>query len=207
MDELESFIPPSKRPAKFHFSEIKITGEPVKTDWTTQIPKEVNKQLQELYDLVHRKPQEAIVRLTKLKDKYPTVPILYNYLGIAYSNNKDPKKARDMALENYKNNPKYLFAKINYAEMCLTKGDINLIPSIFENKFDLQMLYPHRDTFHISEAAGFFGVLGMYWKKKGMVDQAKMAYDVLKKIAPHHEVTKRLSRALMLHPLKKFIGL
>lgn len=191
---------------KVFFSEIEITCEPVKTDWTKQIPKEVDKQLQELYGLVKTKPKEAIDRLVVLKDKYPTVPILYNYLSIAYSSSNQHKKAQEITQENYKNNPRYLFAKINYAEICLHNGMVDLIPDIFENKFDLKMLYPHRNTFHISEAAGFFGVLGMYWHKKGMSDLANLAYDVLQKIVPNHEFTKRLGRALMMSSVKKFIG-
>ena len=38
-----------------------------------------------------------------------------------------------------------------YGDESLQKGEIEKIPEIFDNKFDLKMLYPNRNIFHISE--------------------------------------------------------
>ena len=50
-----------------------------------QYPKEVKRQIVELHDLITSNPNQAIPRVNKLKEGYPHVPILYNYLAVAYS--------------------------------------------------------------------------------------------------------------------------
>ncbi len=176
-------------------TDIIISFEPIENEWSRQIPDEVNQQIPELHQLSQVNPKEAIDRLQTLKEKYPNVPILYNYLGMSYSK-INPEKAKEIAYENYKNNPRYLFAKLNYAENCLRDENIDRIPEIFEEKYDLKLLYPNRDTFHYSEAAGFFGVLGFYWAKKGMWEQVNIAYDILQNIDPDNEYATRLESAL-----------
>ncbi len=72
-------------------------------------------------------------------------------LSIAYSSIGEDDKAEVIIKKNYEQNPDYLFAKCNYAEICFHRGQIEKIPEIFNNKFDLKLLYPKRKRFHISE--------------------------------------------------------
>ena len=91
---------------------------------------------------------------------------------------------RKWVTENYFINPDYFFAKINYAQLCLDKGEFKKIPEIFYHKFDLKLLYPHRNTFHVTEFAGFTGVMCAYYCSIGKLDPAKISFDVLKQVAP-----------------------
>jgi len=87
---------------------------------------------------------------------------LYNFLSGAYALVSDTTKADALTQELYEKYPDYLFAKIQYAELCLRNKDLQKIPVIFNNKFDLQLLYPERKVFHISEMLSFIGFMGEY---------------------------------------------
>ncbi|MBN1935009.1 MAG: hypothetical protein JW934_10110 [Anaerolineae bacterium] len=66
-------------------------------------------------------------------------------------------------MENYRRNPDYLFARLNYAELFLRRGDYERVAEILEHKFDLKLLYPRRNRFHVSEVSNFIGLVGLYW--------------------------------------------
>ncbi len=171
-----------------------ITGEPVDTGW--YMPPELEEQLPELRFMVNSNPKEAIPILEELKKKYPGVPQVYNLLGNAYFALGDKTKADASAKENYLKNPDYLFAKINYAELFIRSQQYEKIPLVFDNKFDLKLLYPHRDVFHLSEVTSFLGVIGIYYISIGEFEAAKGCYDVMKEIYPDHPSTKRLLKYL-----------
>ena len=84
---------------------------------------------------------------------------VYNYLCSAYLAIGDRENSEAVALENYERHPNYLFAETNYARICLDKGDLERIPAIFNDKFDLKRLYPRRSRFHISEFVAFASVM------------------------------------------------
>lgn len=180
-------------PQKVHLLSYEITSEPLEDK---KIPQEVKNRLEELYDLTNQKPMEAIPILSELKEKYPTVPVLYNYLSVAYSRCGDFQRLDEIALENYEKNPDYLFARLNYAQICMRKGELKKVPEILDNKFDLKLLYPHRTTFHVSEVVNFGGVVGLYFCAIGEPEKAKMYYKIIKELAPDHEITKNLGRSL-----------
>ena len=75
---------------------------------------------------------------------YPHVPTFSNYLSIAYLAAGDQEKATALVREAYRRHPQYLFAKVNYANLCLQQGEIGKVPGIFDHACDLQQLYPHR---------------------------------------------------------------
>ncbi len=68
------------------------------------------------------------------------------------------------------------------------------IPGIFNNKFDLKLLYPKRKRFHISELVGFAGIMGCYFAKTNEMQTARVYYKMLRKLAPKHTMTRRLKR-------------
>ena len=101
-----------------------------------------------------------------------------------------------MVREAYRRHPQYLFAKVNYANLCLQHGEIEKVPGIFHHAFDLKQLYPHRTRFHVSEFAGFAGVMCRYCCAIGEQDTALLSYQMLKQVAPKHPMTKHAKRAL-----------
>ena len=171
------------------FYKYSITNEPVNL---IKIPQEIENEVEELFYKSQEKPEEAIGRLETLTKEYPSLPQLYNYLSIAYSRVGNIEKAEKITEINYKKNPGYLFAKLNYAEICIRKGELEKIPGIFDNKFEIKALYPERNVFHVTEVVGFWGVTGMYFALCGYTDKAKVCYKNLKEFVPDHPFTKKL---------------
>lgn len=187
-DRLDNALAIAKREGKeLHVSSYEITYDPI-INKKGKLPRHVQGEINDLFELIHDHPQQAIPRLLKLKAAYPKIPIIYNYLLAAYSRLGDQKASRELALENYRNNPEYLFAKINYAQFCLYDGDIEKIPDIFEQKYDLKMLYPKRTKFHVTEFAGFTGVICAYYSLIGHQETAKLLYNSLLDIAPDSDM-------------------
>jgi tetratricopeptide (TPR) repeat protein len=175
--------------------QYEIVEEPI---GIAEMPDEIVEVLEELQFLIFQMPDKAIPQIEDWIEKYPENPKLYNFLAVAHDRAGNYEKAEELSIEIIKRFPDYLFAKINYAQFCLKNDEIDKIPSIFNNKFDLQMLYPRRNKFHITEFSGFMGIMGIYFFKKGDKEQAKYYYDLLKQIAPKYPLTKQLKR--LLHP-------
>jgi tetratricopeptide (TPR) repeat protein len=161
-------------------------------------PPEFEEQHEELYYLCRENPHEAVPRLRALIDKYPDIPVLYNYLSVAYGLMRDKKSSKELILETYRRFPDYLFAKLNYVELCLAEDRLEEVPIIMDRKFDLKLLYPERTRFHITEFTGFAGTVGYYFCRKGELDVAETFYRALKGIEPENHQTKRLGKALAL---------
>ena len=134
--------------------------------------------------------------MADLIKKYPQIPRLYNYLSVAYSCAGQGEKAEEAILDNYRRNPDYLFARLNYAELCLRQRDYRKVAEIFENKFDLKLLYPNRKRFHITEVAGFMGLIGIYFLETGEREGAEKYHEILKELAPRHPMAKMLRSKL-----------
>ncbi len=113
--------------------------------------------------MVKSNPKQAIPELLTLKENYPDIPVLYNYLCMAYEFTGNRAASREIIIENYQKSPDYLFAKINYAQVCLYEGNTEKIPEIFDGKFDLSLIYPERTRYHVSEFTGFAGVMCAYF--------------------------------------------
>ncbi len=195
--------PSDTSPDVVHLVSYKISFDAIESD--EKIPPEVDDQLEELHGLVHERPKQAIPRLEALKARHPNVPILYNYLVIAHSRVGHREQADAVARENYERNPEYLFARLNYAEICLQTGKADEIPRIFNRTYDLKMLYPHRDVFHVSEVVGFMGIMGMYFLEIGKKEQAERYHQILTEIDPESQGTQRLGTRLMLANMEQLV--
>jgi len=180
-----------------YVTTYEIIYEPMQDEYTKLVPPEIEDEMNnELYDLTMGNPEKAIDRLNQLKQQYPNYPRVYNYLSVAYSLLRDTKKLYETVEENYRKTPDYLFAKVNYAETCLDRGEVDKIPAIFDNKFDLKLLYPDRNEFHVSEAISFFGLLCDYYMAIGNLEQARHMLQTLKRIDPDNENTQILETKL-----------
>ena len=176
--------------------EYEITYEAVKDQRIEKLPVKVKERLEYLYDMIFHNPKKAIIELERLIERYPYIPQFYNYLANAYLNIGEFEKSESIVLESYDKFPDYLFSKLNYAQYCIDKEEYNEIPKIFNNKFDLKLLYPRRKKFHISEVVQFAGVIGYYHAKIGDNQAAELFYNMLRKLAPKHNLTKILKREL-----------
>ena len=186
-------------PVELHpvvLSEYEITDEPLENRHIKRLPSQVQARIDDLYELAQHDPTQAIPELERLIATYPHVPTFSNYLSIAYLAAGDQEKATACVREAYRRHPHYLFAKVNYANLCLQHRESGKIPGIFDQTFDLKQLYPHRKRFHVSEFTGFAWVMCRYFCAIGERETAALYYQMLKQVAPRHLVTKHAKRAL-----------
>ena len=174
-----------------------ISFEPLMDQKFQRLPKEVQDELGELYELAQKEGKQAIPRLEELKTEYPKLPLVYNYLAVAYGA-VDSEKQQQIIIENYQQNPSYLFARCNYAQLCLRANNLEGFAKVFDHKFDLKLLYPRRNRFHITEYVGFSAMVCEYFYKEGNIEQAQKLFENLENVAADEPQTKRLKA--MLHP-------
>ena len=154
------------------YAEYDITDEPLDNRDIKRLPSQVQARIDDLYELAQHDPMQAIPELERLIATYPQVPTFYNYLSIAYLQRGNLEKTDACVREAYRRHPQYLFAKVNYANLCL------------------QQLYPHRKRFHVSE------VMCRYFCAIGEQNTAILYYQMLKQVMPNHPMTKQAKRAL-----------
>lgn len=180
--------------AALSFHQYNITEEPIIEPYYEQLPAEVKDRLQELMVTAQDRPAKAIPELEELKEKYPHVPHIYNFLAVAYSGLGDMEKTEAIVKENLFVNPDYLFGKLNYAQLCLANEEHEKILEIFDNKFDLKAVCPEREKFHITEFVTFCGIMGKYFMMIGKPETARNFNKFLQDIAPHTPTAKELKR-------------
>lgn len=190
--------------------EYEITPEPIEEPEYKRLPNSVKDRLDDLHHEAQTNPQQAIPELLELKKKYPDVPQIYNYLAAAYSLSGEKEKTEAVIDEILRKKPDYLFARINKAQICLDREEYEKIPKLFDNKFDLKLLYPQRNTFHISEVANFMGVMGLYFARTNQREMAERYNEILQQIAPEFPIAQILDRELnppaILRILKRMAG-
>ena len=175
-------------------------------DPQSDVPNEIVEQVAEAMDLIYDgKGAEAVRRLEPLLERYPNVPRLYNLLRTAYVLAGQRTKASEIAERNYRLHPTYLFAKLDYAGDFLTRGQPQKVAEILENKFDLKLLYPHRDAFHISELIGLLTLVAEYHLAIGDLNFAMRCGDVLDQVAPDHPAVEALLDRMALFALTRAI--
>ena len=170
--------------------DYKITHDSLPHESFKKLPPDVQEYAQEQYRLIQVNPKQAIMSLFELVEKYPDVPVFYNYLRVAYEVRGKKEKSDAILEQVYAKHPDYLFAKTNYAFRCLRHGLSEEIPDIFEHKFDLKLLYPQREIFHISEFTAFTGVMALYFLMIEDNKNAETYYMQLKQFAPTHHLTE-----------------
>ena len=178
------------------YTEYDITDEPLDNRDIKKLPAPVQARIDDLYELAQHDPTQVIPELERLIATYPHVPTFFNYLSIAYLAAGDQEQATALVREAYRRHPQYLFAKVNYANLCLQQGEIGKVPGIFDHACDLQQLYPHRKRFHVSEFTGFAWVMCRYFCAIGERETAALYYQMLKQVTPRHPMTKQAKRAL-----------
>ena len=183
-------------PTLVYITQYEITDEPIEEPSYRRLPKSVKEKLENLYQVAQSHPHQAIPELIELQKKYSKVPQIYNFLAAAYSHAGENEKAEQITQENIRINPNYLFARINQAQFFLAKKEYEKIPEVFEYKFDLQMLYPKRRKFHISEVANFMGIIGLYFARIGRLEEAEKYNEILQEIASKFPIAKALNREL-----------
>ncbi|MCB1114936.1 MAG: hypothetical protein KDK71_00575 [Chlamydiia bacterium] len=156
-----------------------------------------------LYELASANPRKAKKKVEAFQKTYPAHPEVLNLLSYLYLILRKIRKGNKIIEENYRHNPDYLFAKINYADLCLRKKQPKKIPKIFNYKLNLPELYPNKKMFHISEFRGFMTLMGHYHLAIGKTRAAESYHYLAHRLDPHHPSTKQLEKKIYYIPFYK----
>ncbi len=178
------------------YADYKVTYKPIINNQINKLPQEVQNQIGDLFITCQKDPQQSIPKIKKLLTRYPFIPQLFNFLTTAYSLLGEYDMAEKYALKCCQNHPEYLFAKINYAEIYQYKKEYHKIPPIFDNQPNLQLLYPSRNEFHLTEVVGFTSIWCTYFFETGDRLVAEEYYQIIKKLCPESPVAKRLQKMI-----------
>lgn len=157
---------------------------------------EVEEQYSELFDLTMDSPAAAVPRLEALIEKYPSVPVLKNWLMVAYQSTGRNAESAAVGERLWREHPDYLFARITRAQHHLSRGEFDKVPEVL-GKLDLKLMYPHRSVFHVSEAAALWSLLAEWCFRRGDDDAALLYLDQMLEVAPDHPLTQRTETLLM----------
>ena len=188
--ELEGFFNDIET-ADLGITPVQITDEIIDDD--IGFPEELPANISEI---CHDQPNTAIRILEKIVGKYNHHPRIYNYLAVAYSALGDKEKLTEISLENYRRNPDYIFAKLNLCSIYLNE-DIEMVPKLLGENFDLAKLYPNRSKFHTSECLSYFSILAQYFLKTRNFGKAKTCFILMDKISPDHRSTRSVEEMIV----------
>lgn len=185
-----------------------LTSSPILDQRFRNLPQNIQDEFNKISEVAEINGAEVIPRLLELVQQYP-LPLIYSCLAIAYGR-VDPEKQKQIINENYHKNPKNIFARCNYARLCLADNKLDEIPIIFSSHFELKTLYPRRTQFHFTEFTALTSVACEYYDAIGEKKLAEERYAKLQEIAPESAETQLIKN--LLHPTfwqrvsKKILG-
>jgi hypothetical protein len=142
-----------------HHSEIRIvTDENLLFNNTELVAQEYLKTLNSFTT-----PIEKIAKLEELVKKYHDEPALASHLASAYRDINDHEYADQIVRNNYRKFPLSIFARCDYATLCLEENRPAQAAAAIEYTFNLSNLYPKRSTFHLLEVIEFHRFLINYF--------------------------------------------
>lgn len=183
-----------------------ITTNPQFQNKRYGITPELDKQLGMLaIECQNKNNKKMISKITGLIIQYPKVPLLKNFLSVAYSVQGNHEKAIEVNNWLITEHPDYLFAKINSAYQYIEKAQYEKVPDVLGQGMEIKLLYPERDLFHLSEVTAFYRVAIRYYTAIENLELAENRMEILKEIAPDHKDTKQAEVFLGILRLKKGI--
>jgi hypothetical protein len=165
--------------------------------WHSRLSQETRDAMPRLHALVRDDPRAAVTELRAWIEREP-LPMFFNWLSAAYSALSDVQGVEDVVRENYRRNPQYLFARVNYAELCIRDGDLDGAREALGGGLDIRALLGGRKRVHVSELLGYFYAVGLYHIRMGNLAAAENVYAILKEAAPDEPAVEELRRRL--HP-------
>ncbi|NGX51598.1 MAG: hypothetical protein K1060chlam2_01470 [Chlamydiae bacterium] len=196
------FVPPQRTP-HFSFPAHRITWNQELSHLKEGLSQDELERFLELYSRVQENPWESRKEIEEFREKHPDHPGVLNLLTFIYLSRRKVKRANKLIKENYERNPNYIFARINYADLCLRRYQQKKIAEIFDNKFSLSELYPDKKVFHVSEFRGFMVLMGFYHLAIGKREAAEGYHYLAARIDPNHPNTKILEKKLYRRSLYK----
>jgi len=183
--QLQPFQPETSALALLNYQ---ITSEPVDEGKPADLPAQLIARKEIIFNNLRDTPAEFIDELKELIEQYPQDKALGNYLANAYKLNGDEQTYIAFAKKAYKNDPNYLFNCFQLALIYIDEDNYTGVEAIFSGKFDLKLLYPERDVFHVSEVSSMLTIAAHYYQWQ---DNRVKFYNVLINYASLNQCQQR----------------
>lgn len=183
---------------------FRYTNEPMEEEYLSKMPQKDKDRLWDIYEDVRKYPNKVLPQLLELQERYPQVPCIYNYVATAYAYLRQERHYLNMLNETVRRFPEYLFGKISLAEYYLNKNKHRKVPGILDRKFEIYHHYPASvDTFHVSEARSFYGVVGRYFIRSDKLARALFCYFTLEDVDSEHWTIRQLGDEIITKEVNK----
>ena len=180
----------------FKQKAIKLTQNQTFSRKLKEIPEQDLNYFLTLHGRCAKEPRKVYNELDDFIKRHHTIPEVLSLLSYNYIIRRKIKRADEIMEHNYKHNCENLLVKVNYAERCLRKGEIEEFEEIFEGKYDLRDLYPETSEFHFDEYRAFHVVLGHYFFEKEEEELAEGHLLLASNIQPKHPSVIFLAKKL-----------
>lgn len=182
---------------------IECTNEPMEEENLAKMPQRDKELLWKIYEQIRESPEEMLPQLAALKERYPQVPCIYNYLTLAYACAKQEQEYFDMLCETTRKFPEYLFGKTTLCEYYINHNAYRKVPTILEKKFELyQHCNEDVEIFHISEVRSFYGIVGRYFALSNNIARALSCYFIVEQVGPEHITLRQLGDEILQQEVK-----
>ncbi len=161
--------------------DYKLSKEVIQSAYNSFDSKEQENELYALYAMIFEDNDyaNAIKGLKKAIKKYPHKAVFYNILRSAYVLNNEMESAIAIATEAYELFPDDLLIKTNYANVLFDAGKSEKVLAVFDNKRDLNEIYPGVKKFNRTEVSGYYVCMCRYYLDMDDVDKADLYMNVL----------------------------
>ncbi|MBL4911355.1 MAG: hypothetical protein JKX78_15260 [Alteromonadaceae bacterium] len=171
-------------PSALALLNYQITYDPLDDGQPADLPAQLIARKEVIYHHLSDTPAEFIDELKELIEQYPQDKALGNYLANAYKLNGDKQAYIDFTKKAYKNDPDYLFNCFQLALIYMEENNYKGVEEIFAGKFDLKLLFPARDVFHITEVSSMLTIAAHYYQWQNNRVKFLQCFDQLRELDP-----------------------
>lgn len=149
----------------------------------------------ELLQEIQKNPKKTYVPVKEFCLKHQNIPEVTNLLTYAHVHNKRIAEGEKLIETTWEKYPHYFIGKINYADLCLRRKQVEKIPTLFSS-FILAELFPEKKSFHIAEFRSFMVLMGFYHQAIGKKNEAVEYLRAAQEIEPNHRSVLFLEKKL-----------
>ncbi|MEI8378283.1 MAG: hypothetical protein WCF95_07060, partial [bacterium] len=188
----------------FTINGYNITTDPEYNRKRYGITPQLQKQMDILFfECREKNNNKAIEKLLQLIAQYPGVPMLKNYLSIAYLSQGRQDKVEEVNRQLLEKHPDYLFGLVNKANFHIDKKEFDQVLETLGPQLELKALCPECDLFHLAELTAFLKVVIRYYAAIKDHNKAEESLEFMKEIAPDHPDTDTAEALLFALRLEK----
>jgi tetratricopeptide (TPR) repeat protein len=161
--------------------EMDVIFDPIPDPDIEALPEEWRSRLAPLFE-GFGKDFKRLIRLLEEATAYaPHIPLLWNFLTVAYMQSQNYDEAERLTLQTHERFPRYLTGTINYCQWLLKEGRADEVQAKLGGDFNLPRI-AGRSSFHITEIVNFYVLLSDYHCKRGEFDVADRTLDCLEEL-------------------------